>query len=108
MGAGSLSFKSRVYVLTTQIPAGKVSTYGAIARALGQPRATRAVGNVLRLNPTPIVVPCHRVVHADGRLGGYGGAGGAPKKAALLKAEGLPVGDGQIPDLPRHFFADFR
>lgn len=100
MGAG-------VYALTQQIPKGRVSTYAAIANALGQPKAARAVGAILRVNPTPIVVPCHRVVYSDGRLGGYGGAGGEPRKAQLLKSEGVVVENGRIQQFERCLFTGF-
>jgi len=71
------------------IPFGKTRTYGRIAAALGKPGAARAVGNANRLNPIPIIVPCHRVVAANG-LGGYGG--GLALKVKLLKLEGADVG----------------
>ena len=73
-----------VYRLTSEIPRGKVSTYGAIADALNKCGSSRAVGQILRANPTPIIVPCHRVVKSDGKIGGYGGQEGAPKKIKLL------------------------
>ncbi|HHC19248.1 MAG TPA: MGMT family protein, partial [Euryarchaeota archaeon] len=60
-----------IYDLVRQIPEGYVTTYGAIAKALGDIRASKAVGEVLAMNPTPIIVPCHRVVMSDGSLGGY-------------------------------------
>jgi O-6-methylguanine DNA methyltransferase len=99
-------FAARVYELTSRVPEGKVTTYGAIARKMGKPRASRAVGAALRANPTPMVVPCHRVVGQDGSLRGYGGAGGTPKKARLLKKEGVSVSDGRV-DLSRFLFTGF-
>ena len=71
---------------------------------MGQPRASRAVGSALRANPTPIVVPCHRVVRKDGSLAGYGGAEGAARKAALLRKEGVAVVKGRV-DLSRYLFS---
>lgn len=97
-----------VYRLTSQIPRGKVSTYGAIAAALNARGASRAVGQILKANPTPIVVPCHRVVKSDGTLGGYSGASGTPKKIRLLRSEGLDIRDGKITDLIRVKFTKFR
>jgi methylated-DNA-[protein]-cysteine S-methyltransferase len=99
-------FAARVYELTSRVPEGKVTTYGAIARKMGKPRASRAVGAALRANPTPIVVPCHRVVGHDGSLRGYGGGGGIPTKAKLLKKEGVAVSGGRV-DLSRFLFTDF-
>jgi O-6-methylguanine DNA methyltransferase len=64
-------FAARVYELVSEVPAGKVTTYGEVAARMGRPGASRAVGAALRSNPTPIVVPCHRVVMGDGELGGY-------------------------------------
>lgn len=97
-------FAKRVYELTSMVPAGKVTTYGAIARRMGKPKASRGVGAALRANPTPIVVPCHRVVRQDGSLAGYGGAGGIPKKAKLLRKEGVKVSDDRV-DLSRFLFS---
>lgn len=73
---------------------------------MGMPRASRAVGAALRANPTPIVIPCHRVVRQDGSLAGYGGAGGVPTKARLLIKEGVRVRDGRI-DLSEFLFSGF-
>jgi methylated-DNA-[protein]-cysteine S-methyltransferase len=78
---------SDVYDLLLKIPAGKVSTYGDLARALGNPSASRAIGRILGENPNPIKVPCHRVVMSNGRVGGY--AYGTAKKRQLLENEGL-------------------
>jgi methylated-DNA-[protein]-cysteine S-methyltransferase len=79
-------FNRRVLQKVKAIPFGKVSTYGEIAGKLGNPRAARAVGNANRLNPLPLIIPCHRVV-ASGGLGGYGG--GLKLKKKLLKMEGM-------------------
>jgi methylated-DNA-[protein]-cysteine S-methyltransferase len=71
-----------------QVPRGQVATYGEIAERIGKPRAFRAVGQALRNNPIPIVIPCHRVINADGTLGGYGGKVGSQRKIQLLQLEG--------------------
>jgi O-6-methylguanine DNA methyltransferase len=96
-----------VYKLTSQIPKGKVSTYGSIAAALKAPGASRAVGQILRVNPRPIIVPCHRVVKSDGGIGGYGGAKGYPKKIRLLKSEGLRIKSSKILEMDKVLFTDF-
>jgi methylated-DNA-[protein]-cysteine S-methyltransferase len=84
---------SDVYDLLVRIPEGKVTTYGDIAKALGSPHASRAVGRILNKNPNPVVVPCHRVVMSDGSIGGY--AFGKAMKKDLLRKEGLRfAGDG--------------
>ena len=90
------TFAAKVYKLTSEVPRGKVTTYGALAKRMGMPGASRAVGAALRANPTPIVVPCHRVVKQTGELGGYGGAKGAGRKAELLRKEGVEVRGGRV------------
>lgn len=85
-----------VYDLLRKIPAGKVTTYGALAKALGNPSASRIIGRILGQNPNPIKVPCHRVVMSDGKLGGY--AYGTAKKRELLEKEGLYFTNGIISD----------
>ena len=72
---------------TAAVPFGMVTTYGRVAAEAGSPRAARAAGNALGSNPIPIVVPCHRVLHADGGLGGY--SGGLDRKRFLLDMEGV-------------------
>jgi methylated-DNA-[protein]-cysteine S-methyltransferase len=83
---GFTDFQRRVYKETRAIPPGEVRTYGEIARAIGKPGASRAVGNALGRNPACIVIPCHRVVAANGDLGGF--TGGLRWKRALLRLEG--------------------
>jgi methylated-DNA-[protein]-cysteine S-methyltransferase len=78
-------FMRRVLSATATIPFGSVSTYGAVAREAGSPRGSRAAGNALGSNPMPIVIPCHRVLHADGGIGGY--TGGLDRKRTLLELE---------------------
>ncbi len=98
-----------VYQATSQIPKGMVSTYGAIARALGDIRAARAVGMILSENPTPIVVPCHRIVYNDGNVGWYSGKGcGKEKKETLLREEGVEIEAGRVVGLPSLLFKDFK
>jgi methylated-DNA-[protein]-cysteine S-methyltransferase len=79
------SFTRRVLQATAAIPYGGVSTYKAVATEAGSPRGSRAAGNALGSNPIPIVIPCHRVLHADGGLGGY--TGGLDRKRKLLAIE---------------------
>ena len=87
-----MSFNEKVWAMTARVPAGKVTTYAAIARALGT-TGYRAVGNALNKNPYAPGVPCHRVVGSDGRLTGF--AGGLAKKERLLKDEGVAVTRGR-------------
>lgn len=103
-----LDFDMAVFDAAVQIPRGKISTYGAIARALGDPSAARAVGMCLSRNPRPIEVPCHRVVYSDGTVGWYAGKGkGTGRKLELLVSEGVPVHDGRV-DMREALFTDFR
>jgi len=83
-------FQQRVLHKTMEIPCGEVRTYGWVACEIGAPRAVRATGTALGKNPVPILIPCHRVVQADYRLGQYG-MGGTEQKRALLTSEGVDV-----------------
>lgn len=104
----NLNIYQHVWDLTAQVPAGRVTTYGAIAKALGDIRASRAVGQIEHVNPHPIVVPCHRVVYSDGGLGGFGAPKGVIKKVQLLKDEGVKVKNGKIVDFKNILFEDFQ
>ena len=84
------AFRRRVWEALRRIPAGETRSYGEIAEVVGVPGAARAVGTACATNPVPIVVPCHRVVAANGGLGGY--SGGLARKRQLLDAEGTRVG----------------
>jgi len=83
-------FERSVLRKTLEIPRGEVRPYAWVAAEIGKPLAVRAVGNALARNPIPFVIPCHRVVRSDGRIGNYG-AGGPTAKRAVLAAEGLDV-----------------
>jgi AraC family transcriptional regulator of adaptative response/methylated-DNA-[protein]-cysteine methyltransferase len=88
------AFQQRVWAELRKIPAGETRSYLDIARALGDPKATRAVGSANGANPVAIIVPCHRVLRNDGAIGGY--AGGVERKRALLAAE-TKVAQGSLP-----------
>lgn len=83
------AFQKAVWTALLAIPPGTTTTYGALARSLGAPSATRAVGLANGANPIAIVVPCHRVIGADGTLTGYGG--GLDRKSWLLRHEGAQL-----------------
>lgn len=83
-----MTFRDKVYQITKQIPKGKVATYGQIARLTNSPKASRAVGMCMKINPDAPRTPCHRVVARDGSLNGYS-AGGIPTKKKMLIAEGV-------------------
>jgi len=115
VSTGGTDFQRRVWTALRAIPAGTTASYGELARVVGAPRAVRAVGGANHANPVSLVVPCHRVIGADGSLTGYGG--GMERKAWLLAHEGarstsllLPEGgDGARPvpsvALPAHAHA---
>ncbi len=90
-------FERKVLEILTRIPRGEVRTYTWVARQAGNPKAVRAVGNICARNVVPFVVPCHRVVPADGGVGQY--AFGGPAKRALLEREGVPIEE--LDDLAR-------
>ena len=92
-----------VYEIARTIPPGQTLTYGEIAKRLGDPLHARAVGEALGRNPFAIVVPCHRVLAAGGKLGGFSANGGVVTKLRLLEIEGAQIGDqgpGLFDDLP--------
>ena len=91
---------SHVYGIVAQIPEGKVTTYGDIAKALGHPNASRVVGRILNKNPNPILTPCHRVIKSNGNIGGY--AFGKARKKELLKKEGLSFAGDSTTELGKH------
>lgn len=80
------TFQKAVWQALQTIPYGQTWSYAQVAAAIGRPQATRAVGAAVAANPLPIVIPCHRVIRADGSLGGYGG--GVEMKRSLLRLEG--------------------
>jgi methylated-DNA-[protein]-cysteine S-methyltransferase len=86
----SSDFQRRVLQVTSRLPYGAVTSYGHIAREIGEPKATRAVAQALRRNPLPIVIPCHRVIGSSGGLTGYAG-NKVTLKQRLLMLEGVPV-----------------
>ena len=89
-------FYDRIYLAVRQIPRGRVATYGQIAAMAGNGGAARAVGNALHVNPQPGVIPCHRVVNAQGRLAPHFAFGGDAEQQRLLEAEGVTVRDHHV------------
>jgi methylated-DNA-[protein]-cysteine S-methyltransferase len=89
---GVPEFHRRVYEIARTIPPGQTLTYGEVARRLGHPLQARAVGQALGQNRHPIVVPCHRVLAAGGRTGGFSAPGGTGTKLRLLEIEGARAG----------------
>ncbi len=100
------NFREDFYSLVSQIPSGRVSTYGSLAEALGDKIAARAVGKMLNQNPYAPEVPCHRVVRSNGTLGGY--AKGKEKKKELLEKEGIEINDENVENFRDILFSDFE
>lgn len=98
------SFFERVYDVLALIPRGKVTTYGAIARKIGVPRSSRAVGYALHVNPKPVEYPCHRVVNREGRLAPAFAFGGIDVQRQLLENEGVKVNDDNTVDLEAYLW----
>jgi methylated-DNA-[protein]-cysteine S-methyltransferase len=90
--AGITEFNRRVYAIARTIPPGATMTYGEIAKRLGDPLLARDVGRAMGENPTPIVMPCHRVLAAGGKTGGFSANGGVTTKLKLLSIEGAQPG----------------
>ena len=90
LAAEGPDFDKRVWTALLDIPFGTTTSYGAVARAIGEPKAARAVGAANGANPIALVVPCHRVIGSDGSLTGYGG--GLPLKRKLLEHEARVAG----------------
>ena len=80
-------FQHDVWKALLKIPYGETRTYAQVAQMSGHPNAVRAVANAIGKNPLPIIIPCHRVIHSDGTIGGYSGPGGIKTKAELLQKE---------------------
>ncbi len=91
VATGGASFQRQVWEALRKIPAGSTASYGAVAARIGRGRAVRAVGMANNANPVAIIVPCHRVIGADGSLTGYGG--GLDRKLWLLRHEGAMISE---------------
>ncbi len=94
------------YFLVKQIPKGHVSTYGAVAKALGNKTYARAIGKYMNKNPDPDSMPCFKIVKSDGSLGGFGR--GIDDKIRRLNEDGIKVKNGKIVDFKKVFFDDFK
>jgi methylated-DNA-[protein]-cysteine S-methyltransferase len=98
---GTPEFNKRVYAVARTIPPGETLTYGEVAERLGDRTLARAVGQALGENPCPVVMPCHRVLAANGKTGGFSAPGGVVTKLTLLTIEGAqPGGPGLFDNLP--------
>jgi len=91
-----MSLEQQVYKKLTEVPQGKITTYGELAKAVGLKNGQRMIGQIMKKNPYPGIIPCHRVVKSDGKIGGY--AYGGAVKTNMLRIEGIQVQNGKILD----------
>ncbi len=89
-----MKLEHKVYEKLLQVPKGKVTTYGELAKAVGLKNGQRAIGRIMNKNPFPVIVPCHRVIMSDGKVGGY--AWGEKVKTNMLSREGIEIKKGKI------------
>ncbi len=91
-----MNLDKKIYKKLLEVPKGKITTYGDLAKAVGLKNGQRAVGKIMNKNLYPVIVPCHRVVKSDGNVGGY--AYGENVKIKMLSKEGIKIRKGKIPD----------
>ena len=97
-----MSIDKKIYKKLLEVPQGKITTYGDLAKAVGLKNGQRAIGNIMNKNPYPGIVPCHRVIKSDGKLGGY--AYGEKSKTKMLNREGVKIQNGKIMDFEKTVF----
>ena len=97
-----MTLSIKVYRKLLQVPKGRVTTYGELANAVGLKNGQRVIGMIMKKNPFPVIVPCHRVVKSDGKIGGY--AYGEMVKSRMLSNEGIKIIDGKIIDFEKEKF----
>ena len=90
---------TKVYRKLLYVPKGKVTTYGELAKAVGLKNGQRTIGMIMKKNPFPVIVPCHRVVKSNGKIGGY--AYGEKIKSRILANEGIQIKNGKIIDFDK-------
>ena len=97
-----MTLSIKVYKKLLQVPEGKITTYGDLAKAVGITNGQRAIGSIMKKNPFPVIVPCHRVIKSDGTVGGY--AYGTERKKYMLSKEGLKINNNKILDFQKNLF----
>jgi len=97
-----LNIDKKIYKKLLEVPKGKITTYGELAKAVGLKNGQRAVGKIMNKNPYPVIIPCHRVVKSDGKIGGY--AYGEEIKSDMLTREGIVIKNGKILDLKNKIY----
>ena len=97
-----MRLEDKVYKKLLDVPSGKITTYGELAKAVGLKNGQRKIGQIMKNNPLPVVIPCHRVVKSDGTIGGY--AFGVEIKVNMLSKEGVKISKGKILDYEDKMF----
>ena len=97
-----MKLEEKVYKKLLEVPKGKVTTYGELAKAIGLKNGQRVIGRIMSKNPYPVIVPCHRVIKSDGKIGGY--AWGEKVKAKMLSNEGIKIKNGKILDMKKAIY----
>ncbi len=97
-----MNLDKKIYKKLLEVPKGKITTYGELAKAVGLKNGQRAVGKIMNKNPYPVIIPCHRVVKSDGKVGGY--AYGEDIKSDMLTREGIVIKNGKILDLENKIY----
>jgi len=97
-----LNLDKKIYKKLLEVPKGKITTYGELAKSVGLKNGQRAVGKIMNKNPYPVIIPCHRVVKSNGKIGGY--AYGEEIKSNMLSQEGIIIKNGKILDLENKIY----
>lgn len=97
-----MKLEEKVYKKLLEVPKGKVTTYGELAKAIGLKNGQRVIGRIMNKNPYPVIIPCHRVIKSDGKIGGY--AWGEKVKAKMLSDEGIKIKNGKILDVKKDIY----
>ena len=97
-----MKIEEKIYRKLLEVPLGNVTTYGDLAKAINLKNGQRIVGRIMKKNPFPVIVPCHRVVKSDGTIGGY--AYGIERKKYMLSKEGLEINNDKILDFKKNLF----
>lgn len=97
-----MKLEKKVYKKLLEVPKGKITTYGELAKAIGLKNGQRVIGKIMNKNPYPVIVPCHRVIKSGGKIGGY--AWGEKVKAKMLSDEGIKIKNGKILDVEKSIY----
>ena len=97
-----MNLEQKVYKKLLDVPKGKITTYGDLAKAVGLKNGQRTIGKIMNKNPFPVIIPCHRVVMSNGKIGGY--AYGEHVKTKMLSDEGIEIKNGNIANFDKRLF----